>query len=118
MLALLLLVSVTTPTIKAGGGGSPPPPGPVIVDFVAINEGSGVWTFEGQVMDPSGPGTCTVYFGGLPSLAGESVKCDGNGYFSLSIPLTSADDGTATAQAVDGQGLKSAVADANVTNPS
>ena len=114
---LLLVVATSMPTAQAGGGGGGGgggSSGPVIVDFAAIENPDNVWTFEGQVTDPTNPGLCTVYLGGLPSLVGKSVECDASGYFTIDIPLTSQDLGTATAQAVDGQGLKSNVAVAYV----
>lgn len=119
VIAAGLLLAANAPAIRAFDGGSNgggTSNGPVITDFAAIAEGDNVWSFEGTVSDPN-PGSCTVYFGGLPSLQGKSCSVQADGNFIFCIVLTPADDGTATAQAVDGQGLKSAVEIANVDNP-
>ncbi len=56
-----------------------------------------------------------MYLGGIPALQGVSVPVEADGSFFYSCELTHADDGTATAQAVDKYSQRSNIADANVT---
>ncbi len=83
-----------------------------IVNFAAIETGLGMWEFTGTVVDAN-PGGLTVSFGGQPvSLQGETATTDANGNFGLGIILNTdgSDDGIATSQTVDGQGIPSNVA--------
>lgn len=75
-------------------------PAPVIVEFSASEGPDGWWTFEGRVEAPS-PRGLTVYFGGLPSLEGQTAPVDEDGGFRLTIQLQRTpvcEGGVATAQ--------------------
>jgi hypothetical protein len=85
----------------------PPPSGPIITQFMATNSAGNTWVFQGLVND--GPTAVTIYFGGLPSLQGLSVEVNTDGSFSLPVLLRPGESGTATAYAVDEDGLVSPI---------
>jgi hypothetical protein len=71
-----------------------------IVDFVAVEEGSNIWTFKGKVTGPDVVGL-TVSFGGLPSVRGKTAVVEENGWFFLTVRLRRGESGTVTAQTTD-----------------
>ena len=98
----------TTPTYTANTAGT----SPQIINFT-WSEGTGaIVTFTGQVVD-SAPAGLTVNFGGDPvSLENKTATTDANGNFSLTLIMKTngTDNGTATAQTTDKQGLQSNMA--------
>lgn len=89
---------------------------PQITNFVASARIGGIWEFSGDVVCDS-PGGLTITFGGEPeSLQGVTVVTDENGHFTLTISLLTdgSDDGLATAQTTDSEGLESNVASCNI----
>jgi hypothetical protein len=114
-----------TPDDTGGGGATggiqsgiqaPPPGAPQIVSFGAVEVGQGMWDFTGTVIDAN-PAGLTVKFGGEPeSLQGTSTTTIANGNFDYATMLNTngSDNGTATAQTTDGQGLASNVATCGV----
>jgi len=110
-----------TPDDTGGGGATggiqsgiqtPPPGAPQIVSFGAVEVVGGVWDFTGTVIDAN-PAGLTVKFGGEPeSLQGASTTTNANGNFDYATMLNTngSDNGTATAQTTDGQGLTSNLA--------
>jgi hypothetical protein len=84
---------------------------PIIDAFMAIEASNNFWTFSGHVDDESGEGL-DVNLGGIPSLQGETTTVDGNGNFSLTIPLSGdpSDNGTVWAQTQDWWNLLSNLA--------
>ncbi|QJW99415.1 hypothetical protein [Frigoriglobus tundricola] len=85
---------------------------PQIINFTWSEGTGGIVTFTGQVIDPA-PGGLTVSFGGDPeSLQGVKTTTDANGNFSktLIMKTNGTDNGTATAQTTDKQGLQSNIA--------
>lgn len=85
---------------------------PQIVSFGAVQVSGGVWDFSGTVIDAN-PSGLTVNFGGEPvSLQGKSAVTNGSGNFMFAIQLNTngSDNGTATAQTTDSQGLTSNLA--------
>jgi len=96
-----------------GNQGNPNnPAAPQIVDFVAVETSFGMWEFSGTVIDANPAGLKVSLGGQLVSLQGESAITDANGNFGYATLLNTdgTDDGIATAQTVDGQGLVSNVA--------
>jgi hypothetical protein len=83
---------------------------PTITNFTAIHQYGTIWTFAGQVTDPSGAGQLTVTLGGLPSLNNVTATVQDNGWFSVTVQLANGENGTATAQTTDWWGLQSNVA--------
>ena len=88
-----------------------PPLGPDIVNFTATAGPTGLWDFSGDVQDStSSPAGLTVKLGGDPqSLQNVQVTTNANGHFDIIIQLNAngTDDGIATAQTTDSQGLVS-----------
>ncbi len=95
---------------------------PVITGFTATQSEGNSWIFRGTVTAPNMQGV-TITFGGIPSLAGQTVNVAADGSFSIVVTLGDGEStGTATAQATDQNGQKSNVAAYNVvgftvTNP-
>jgi hypothetical protein len=93
----------------------PPPPGnaaPRIVDFAGVEIVGGLWEFSGDVVDET-PAGLTVTFGGEPdSLQGVFAVTDASGHFERTVFLNTdgSDNGLATTQTVDPQGLDSNIA--------
>jgi hypothetical protein len=73
---------------------------PSIGGFTAINEGGGMWLFEGTVTGTPTVGE-VVNFGGIPALENHHVSVNSNGAFSFCCMVASGQGGTATAEAVD-----------------
>jgi hypothetical protein len=74
---------------------------PTFQSFVAEQGQGNLWIFSGQITDENAAGL-TVYFGGLPSLAGRSTTVNSDGTFSLTCFLTQDDmNRTATADVAD-----------------
>lgn len=82
---------------------------PRIIEFIGVEEGPNVWTFQGQVVGDNAAGL-VVQFGGIPSLEGQTATTDANGFFQLTVRLNPGEDGTATAQTTDRWGQSSNVA--------
>jgi hypothetical protein len=82
---------------------------PIISDFEAIEEAPGIWTFRGQVTGDDMAGM-TVTLGGLPSLNGQVVQVEEDGWFYCTVQLQAGEHGMATAQATDWLGNVSNVA--------
>jgi len=90
---------------------------PKIINFTWSESVGGIVTFTGQVVDPA-PAGLTVKFGGDPaSLQGKTATTDANGNFSLTLIMQTngTDNGLATAQTTDSQGLQSNMAMTYVT---
>jgi hypothetical protein len=83
---------------------------PVITALDACRSTGNVWVFEGTVEDEE-PEFCIVYFTGLPSLEGRTVRVDENGRFCLVVELAPGEEGTVLAIAYDSEGLASEVAE-------
>jgi hypothetical protein len=99
------------------GGDGVPNAAPQIVNFTAVEVVGGMWRFTGDVIDEA-PGGLTITFGGEPvSLQGETTTTDANGHFDVVILLNTdgSDNGLASAQTVDLQGLDSNVAVTNIS---
>jgi hypothetical protein len=91
--------------------------GPQIVNFTAIEVVGGLWRFTGDVIAEA-PGGLTVSFGGEPiSLQGVTTTTDDKGHFDKAVLLNTdgSDNGLASAQTVDSNGLASNVALYNVS---
>jgi hypothetical protein len=82
---------------------------PVVNNFDAMPEGSGLWCFTGSVTGAPAQGE-VVNFGGIPALVGKSVNVNADGSFCYYAIVNSGQGGTATAQAVDWWGDTSPVA--------
>jgi hypothetical protein len=88
--------------------------GPVITTFGCAESPNNWWLFSGTVTDPN-PAGVVVHFGGLPSLNGQSTKCDASGHFAFLVQLQAGEQGTVSAVAINGNGNKSAAAFTNVS---
>lgn len=85
---------------------------PIISNFVAIDHGGNIWTFEGDVWDES-PAFLTITFGGV--LEGHTCIVDAvdayTGSFSYTLTLDPETEGLVTAQTTDEFGLLSNLAE-------
>jgi hypothetical protein len=85
---------------------------PQVTEFQVTWVLGNLWLVSGKVIDEN-PAGLTVSFGGEPeSFQNLTTKTDANGNFSFTIQLNTngTDNGLASAQTVDGKGLKSNVA--------
>lgn len=96
-------------TMLQGGPSTTGARDPAIVVYAQEGE-DGVWTFTGRV-EADSPGGLPVFFGGLPTLVGETAEVDEDGNFSLTIRLGECEGGLVTAQTIDWNGLRSNVAE-------
>jgi hypothetical protein len=85
------------------------PASPTISDFEAVQEAPGIWTFRGRVTGDDLVGM-DVTLGGLPSLNGQVVQVEEDGWFYCTVQLQPGEHGKATAQASDWLGHVSNVA--------
>jgi hypothetical protein len=81
---------------------------PVIQNFDAIDAGSGVWGFQGTVVDEY-PGGLKVRLGGLPSVQGVEITVNSSGWFTKTIQLQPGETGTVTAVVTDWWGATSEI---------
>jgi hypothetical protein len=85
---------------------------PRVVNFGAAEIVGGLWRFTGDVADEA-PGGLTIWFGGEPaSLENATATTDANGHFDEVFILRTdgSDNGLASAETRDSQGLDSNVA--------
>lgn len=82
---------------------------PVIQNFTATQGSGNEWVLQGTVIAPSVQGL-VITFGGLPSLAGQTVTVAANGAFAFTQILGAGEFGTATAQTTDLAGQNSNLA--------
>jgi hypothetical protein len=104
------------PVFVIDGEGGVPNAAPQLVNFTAVEVVGGMWRFTGDVIDEA-PGGLTITFGGEPvSLQGETTTTDANGHFDVVLLMNTdgSDNGLASAQTVDAQGLESNVALTNI----
>lgn len=95
------------PTPSGGGMGMPPPappPIPEITLFTCAVEVNGLWSFWGQVANPTGAEGLTIQFDGIPAINGQSVPVNPDGSFSLTIMIPANQTGVVGATLVDDEG--------------
>jgi hypothetical protein len=85
---------------------------PVIQNFTGSRAGGNLWTFTGTVVDDD-PGAITVTFGGVAS---GTTTTQPDGSFSYTIAIPPGSSGYATAQALNDEGIQSAVVNTIVFN--
>lgn len=76
---------------------------PQITDFHAVHINGRTWTFEGSVSasDLSG---LSITFGGLTSVAGQTVTVGDDGSFSITVDMGDGENGSVTASLFDANG--------------
>lgn len=101
----------------AGGTTPPPPPpaGPVITQFTCEGGALKLWTFYGQVANPTGVPNLTIEFDGISAINGLSVPVNPDGSFSLTIPVPAGQTGVVGAVLVDDSGAEYDEAETLVT---
>lgn len=93
----------------AGGTTTPPPPqlaGPTITQFTCEGGALNLWTFYGQVANPTGVANLTIEFDGISAINGQSVPVNPDGSFSLTIPVPAGQTGVVGAVLVDDSGAE------------
>jgi hypothetical protein len=75
-------------------------PVPQITNFVAIQQGSGLWEFKGTVTGTPDPAGMTITFGGLSNIAGATTTVLADGTFDVVLTV-GAQQGYVTAVTTD-----------------